>query len=330
MMFSTAGSVVETEPPSIWREAPRPGLGGAASPLAEGRVSAAGVQSGHTGRAALYRLTAGPQRIAHRVEPGGAVSLVFVLDGAMRIEQAGREYALGQDQWTLCDANRPYAISVEHGVTQLLLRVPKDMLAFHQRNLIRLGGRALSAEAGMGRLVRQVVGSLLDEYEHLKPGALTELAGPILDLACMAVQDSVGNHATSSVREMLYEKMSGFICRNLRNPDLSVDSIATAFACSKRYVHKIFRGENQTVGELILHSRLERCRRDLADAARADRTITGIAFGWGFNNSAHFSRVFRERYGVSPSAYRARHPCMRGENSRQFTGEKARSEPVDT
>ena len=45
-------------------------------------------------------------------------------------------------------------------------------------------------------------------------------------------------------------------------------------------------------------------RADLKNPAQAQRTITDIAFSWGFNNGAHFSRVFREHTGLSPSDFR--------------------------
>ena len=44
--------------------------------------------------------------------------------------------------------------------------------------------------------------------------------------------------------------------------------------------------------------------RELKNPAQAQRTITDIAFSWGFNNGAHFSRVFREHAGLSPSDFR--------------------------
>jgi AraC-like DNA-binding protein len=34
-------------------------------------------------------------------------------------------------------------------------------------------------------------------------------------------------------------------------------------------------------------------------------SITEIALSTGFNNPAHFSRVFKARFGMSPSEYRA-------------------------
>ena len=39
--------------------------------------------------------------------------------------------------------------------------------------------------------------------------------------------------------------------------------------------------------------------------ALAHRTITEIAMGCGFGNSAHFSRAFKAYAGMSPSEFRA-------------------------
>jgi AraC-like DNA-binding protein len=40
-----------------------------------------------------------------------------------------------------------------------------------------------------------------------------------------------------------------------------------------------------------------------------NRTITEIAFGWGFSDAAHFSRIFRARFGCAPRELRAE--CLR-------------------
>ncbi|MEU4553698.1 helix-turn-helix domain-containing protein [Micromonospora violae] len=41
------------------------------------------------------------------------------------------------------------------------------------------------------------------------------------------------------------------------------------------------------------------------EANRVLPTTPAIAARWGFSDKAHFSRVFRARYGRSPQAYRA-------------------------
>ena len=49
-----------------------------------------------------------------------------------------------------------------------------------------------------------------------------------------------------------------------------------------------------------------RVRADLEDPRQRARSITEIALRWGFNDSAHFSRTFRARFGLSPRAVRGR------------------------
>jgi AraC-like DNA-binding protein len=38
----------------------------------------------------------------------------------------------------------------------------------------------------------------------------------------------------------------------------------------------------------------------LADPAERDRSVSEIAYHWGFNDAAHFSRTFKARFGMSP------------------------------
>jgi len=97
----------------------------------------------------------------------------------------------------------------------------------------------------------------------------------------------------------LPQKIKDFIAANLHDPDLSIDAIAVALNCSKRYLHMAFASEGTTIARYIWMARLENCRRDLERARRG--TVTDIAFSWGFNSSSHFSRLFKERFGISPS-----------------------------
>jgi AraC-like DNA-binding protein len=81
--------------------------------------------------------------------------------------------------------------------------------------------------------------------------------------------------------------------------------LARAMHCTKRYLHKVFEDEDMSISQYILDQRLDRCRDALCVTSAKDECITGIALSWGFGNSAHFSRAFHKRFGVSPSAYRA-------------------------
>jgi AraC-like DNA-binding protein len=50
--------------------------------------------------------------------------------------------------------------------------------------------------------------------------------------------------------------------------------------------------------------RLTKARNELADPPSARATVTEIAHRHGFVSQAHFTRVFRERFGRTPGAGR--------------------------
>ncbi|MDI2132748.1 helix-turn-helix domain-containing protein [Yinghuangia seranimata] len=92
---------------------------------------------------------------------------------------------------------------------------------------------------------------------------------------------------------------------HLDDPDLDPAAIAGAHFISTRYLHLLFEDHEVSVARHVRERRLERIRRDLADPALRGVPVSGVAARWGIGDAARFSRVFRERYGVSPSAYRA-------------------------
>jgi AraC-like DNA-binding protein len=145
-------------------------------------------------------------------------------------------------------------------------------------------------------------------FESLRDGVPVPGGGDLADTIAnhveLAVLDREGATSDASLREMTRDRVKRFIDVNLDDPHLSLDRVAAAIGCSKRYLHKLFDGEADTLNVYIWQRRLERIRQDLADPALTDRSITEIAFGRGFSSSTHFSRSFRENCGVSPRVYR--------------------------
>jgi AraC-like DNA-binding protein len=104
----------------------------------------------------------------------------------------------------------------------------------------------------------------------------------------------------------MYIRAQAFIREHLRDPDLSIDRISAALGCTKRYLHMLFSDKGMTVSDHIWRARLLHCRQELE--TQAGKTITDVAFSWGFSSSSHFSRVFRKHFGFVPSAiHKAQH-----------------------
>ena len=113
-----------------------------------------------------------------------------------------------------------------------------------------------------------------------------------------------GQETAQTQREVLKDRIRGYVALHLRDPELTVDQIAHALNCSKRHLYNAFAEEDQTLASYIQHLRLDACLRELQHPMAQTRPITEIALSWGFNNPSHFSRVFREHTGMSPSEFR--------------------------
>jgi AraC-like DNA-binding protein len=90
----------------------------------------------------------------------------------------------------------------------------------------------------------------------------------------------------------------------LSDPDLTPSRIAQEHGVSLRYMQKLFTLADNSFSHYVRSRRLERCRADLISPQHVQLSISEICFRWGFNGSAHFSRSFRNQYGVSPREYR--------------------------
>lgn len=107
-----------------------------------------------------------------------------------------------------------------------------------------------------------------------------------------------------SPRSRLTDRILRYIEARLDDTGLTPQAIAEDNGISLRYLYLLFNQRGMTVAGWIRQRRLERCRAELADGRRS-RTVAEIAYHWGFSDSAHFSRLFKSTFGVSPSAYKS-------------------------
>lgn len=97
-----------------------------------------------------------------------------------------------------------------------------------------------------------------------------------------------------------------FVLKNLDQP-LRLEVVAEAAGFSPFHFHRVFRALlGESLNDFVKRLRLEHAlglmsRRDWK--ASRTKSLTEIAFASGFGSSSDFSRCFRQRYGVPPSAF---------------------------
>ena len=147
-----------------------------------------------------------------------------------------------------------------------------------------------------------------DRVEVLQPVAKTQIAEHVLDLVALALAAETGEDrpALSSGRAIALLQLRMAIENRLSDPMLDPSSAAAAAGISVRYANVLLSEQGTSLQRLIVSRRLDHCRRALEDPAQAQRTITDIAFAWGFSDLSHFDRRFKTEYGCAPRDYRQR------------------------
>jgi AraC-like DNA-binding protein len=141
--------------------------------------------------------------------------------------------------------------------------------------------------------------------------------GPAASTVAQATTDLVRAALVSAVDEEPFRRDGGdqdlttvaksYIDQHLADPNLGAERIAQAMFISVRQVYKLWETEPLSLGQWILDRRLEAARDQLTSSRGRRQTIAAIARRWGFADSTHFSRRFRQAYGMSPREWRHAH-----------------------
>jgi AraC family transcriptional activator of tynA and feaB len=264
-------------------------------------------------RLKLCQIEASQHRIAHtasgiRSSEHPFVKILFQTHGISYFEQDGRRIELMPGDCLAYDVSCPHSISSPSFTRHEVVIVPKELLRERGFRSAQMPACKLSSRAGTGRIAYDFVHAAFDEATKLSPCNAIGVADALIDLLLLPLReadttlDRVGPEA-------MYVRAQGFIREHLRDPDLCIDQISMALGCTKRYLHMLFSDRGMTVSDYIWQARLQHCRQELE--TQSGKTITDVAFSWGFSSSSHFSRVFRKYFGVVPSSiHKAQHSSL--------------------
>jgi acetamidase/formamidase/AraC-like DNA-binding protein len=256
----------------------------------------------------FLRLVGSPQAytVDFRDEPG-SFWLAVALDSASSALNTTNSFHLEDGHMICARSEAPMSLQFPHNHRVLLLKVPPRALDQRLKALLPEKPRHLSADSGPARLLSSMLRSLADmgagvTDEELRP---VELALPEFLLASLlndAPSRALGGAA--GMRAALLERIFQTIEMRLSDPNLNYQQVAAEHGISPRYLQKLFESIDDSFGHYVKVRRLERCRLDLRSPLHVQKSISDILFQWGFNDSASFSRAFREQYGISPREYR--------------------------
>ena len=105
----------------------------------------------------------------------------------------------------------------------------------------------------------------------------------------------------TSVEDEFMKKLHELIEDNLDNPEFNIETLTEKFFMSRT---SLFRKIKAVTGESpVQFLRSYRLKRAAQLIKAKSGTITEIAFSVGFNNSAYFTKCFKEQFNQLPSEY---------------------------
>lgn len=229
------------------------------------------------------------------------------VSGIGEIRQGGRSAVLAPGDFTIYDTTAPYALQFGAEFQQLVINVPREHLKLHVPGAENLTACRISGQRPIGRLLSDMVRGLPMAIDDSVPQAHGHISNAVLDLLAANLR-SLSEFSESSgtkLKQYHQQRITSYIRENISDSGLTVAKVAQELDMSVSGVYRAFETRNMSVSEMIWSERLTAARTALQDRSCAGRSIKEIAFDWGFSDAAHFSRAFRQRFGVSPREFRA-------------------------
>ncbi|MDQ0083145.1 AraC-like DNA-binding protein [Variovorax boronicumulans] len=255
--------------------------------------------------ASAHRVERQPSAISRASEE--SLIFNFVLSGVAMAQQDGRSVVLRAGDGAVCDAQRPYSLRFDDAFKILTIKMARSAIAHRAGSIHRITATSFGESSQMCPILFGYLVSFSKQASLLPPAASEKVARNFTELLAAALDEVIlaSPLPLSEYRATALMRVRDFVERHLDVCELDTSMVSTALNLSPRYINKLFEAENTSLTRYIWRRRLERAAADLQDPSRAGLGISAIAMAHGFNDLSHFSRAFRQRFDLSPRAYRA-------------------------
>jgi len=208
---------------------------------------------------------------------------------------------LTQSNVTQAAASGTVAIVVPRDTLDQALPAPGDL-----HGLVLRGGSV------MGGLLRDYMRSLLARADDITMADAPHVAQATTDMivACFQSTTETTERARSSIEKTMLQRIRRHVAASLGSPGLDAEALSAQFRISRTRLYRLFEPLGG-VARYIQEQRVARAYAELGNPAHDHRRVYEIAYALGFTSEAHFSRLFRSTFGLSPSDVRARAQAAR-------------------
>ncbi len=211
-----------------------------------------------------------------------------------------------QGQFVIQRGLSPYEFDQRDTNELWVLKLPADLLKQRLRFIDRYAAEAFEAETGAAGLLSDMLRVLPQRLEEAGGGALGGVETCLVELLALALEADgrvLGSHM-STVQAAHLVRIERYVRAHLGNRDLSPERIASGCGISVRYVHELCRKTGVSLLGWVRELRLRACDSQLRDSTCTE-SLMEIAYRWGYNDQAQFSRQYKSLFKRTPREARA-------------------------
>ena len=155
---------------------------------------------------------------------------------------------------------------------------------------------------GLAAVLRRHLVSTFDEAANMSAPERAAATNAAAEMMLVLLQVRLGRQVDEEgFTSGFYKAAQIVIARHCVDPDLTPERIAIIVGCSRASLYRAFARHKETVSYAIWAARLDRAMQLLSSGTEGRSAIGEIAWRCGFRQPATFARMFRRRFGFSPS-----------------------------
>jgi AraC-like DNA-binding protein len=275
------------------------------------------IEAGAIGQLHVARVTSSPQKVERTAQRAAQddqpqVLLSVQLRGRTVVEQGSNQAVLTPGCLAFYDTARPYTLTLPGDFDQIVLHLPRQILTQQVPLGLNHMAQRLQASDPFAQAILALAPQLLRLVSAARPEVAQRTAAAAVELIALALDSLQADPLTPSstaplqscTADALIWRTRELIGRQLDDTELSPARLAGQVHVSLRRLQEVFQSQGTTLSDCIWDSRLEFARGLLSSALHTE-SISVIAYQSGFSDVAHFSRRFKQRFGLSPRDYRA-------------------------
>ncbi|MGW1674133.1 helix-turn-helix domain-containing protein [Streptomyces sp. NPDC002324] len=242
-----------------------------------------------------------------RSAPKDSVFATLLLRGEAVFLHENGCLAVTAGELCLYDTRRPYLFGFSSAMRQILVDVPRHLFAEVCAGSGLPGPMLFGRHTAREGALVAALGALLGRVAALPggPDVPADAEGAVLDLLGRLADERTGGRPVAEGRRSQLIVAQDYIDRHLHDPALASAQVAGVMGISVRHLGRIFEPTGRSPARHITERRLTGAHRELTGPGAEETTIADVAHRWGFSSQAHFARLFRSRFGLTPSEARA-------------------------